>query len=159
MRLAPHIGIAAALFFMACTGAQHSTRDALEPIPDGVGTLVVEIEGLRNVEGGIALSVYRSAEGFPDDTSTVFRSAQRELTGGATPVFRFDDLQFGHYAISILHDENGNGELDTSLLGVPSEGFGFSNNPRIGFGAPSFESCRFRFDGPEITISISMKYF
>lgn len=159
MRLAPHIGIAVGLFITACSGTKQPASEMLEPITDGAGTLVVEIEGLRNIEGSISLSLFRSAQGFPDDTAAVFRSATQQLTGDATPVFRFGDLQYGHYAISILHDENENGELDTNLLGVPSEGFGFSNNPRIGFGAPSFESCRFRFEGLEITLSISMKYF
>ncbi len=159
MRRAPHIGLAVAMFVTACSGTQHSARDTLEPIAEGVGTLVVQIEGLRNMEGSIALSVFRSAAGFPDDTGTVFRSATQELTGEATPVFHFDTLHYGHYAISILHDENGNGTMDTGFLGVPSEGFGFSNNPRIGFGAPSFESCRFRFDGPEMTLRITLRYF
>ncbi len=159
MRLAPHICIAVALWFTACSGTKHSASDMSVPIADGVGTLVVEIEGLRNVEGRIALSVFRSAAGFPDDSGAVFRSATQELTGDAPPVFRFDGLQYGHYAISILHDENQNGALDTNFLGVPTEGFGFSNDPRIGFGAPSFESCRFSFDGTEVTLSISMKYF
>ncbi|UCD25827.1 MAG: DUF2141 domain-containing protein, partial [Gemmatimonadota bacterium] len=48
---------------------------------------------------------------------------------------------------------------DTGLLGVPTEGFGFSNNPRIGFGAPSFESCRIRFDQPEVVLTIDMMHF
>ena len=55
----------------------------------------------------------------------------------------FGDLGPGTYAISAMHDENGNGRLDT-FLGIPREGFGFSRNPRIGFGPPRFDQVRFQ---------------
>ena len=59
--------------------------------------------------------------------------------------WRIDDLPFGRYAISAYHDENGNGELDTGLFGIPSEDYGFSNNARGGFGPPDFADAAFDF--------------
>ncbi len=62
------------------------------------------------------------------------------------------------YAISAIHDENGNRQLDRSLIGVPTEGFGFSHNPRILFGPPSFAKARFDATR-ETTQTIRMRYF
>jgi len=133
--------------------------ELLEPVPEGVGTLVVEVGGVRNANGTLNVSLFSSAEGFPDDSTQVFRSASSVLSEEETLVFRFERLEFGVYAVSILHDENDNGSMDTNFLGVPREGFGFSNNPRIGFGAPSFNACGFRFDTNATTLSVQVRYF
>ena len=47
-----------------------------------------------------------------------------------------EDLAPGRYALSAFHNENDNGELDTNLLGVPSEGYGFGNDASAAFGPP-----------------------
>ncbi len=49
----------------------------------------------------------------------------------------------GEYAVKIIHDENSNGKLDTNFLGIPREGFGFSNNAKPGMGPPAFEKSKF----------------
>jgi uncharacterized protein (DUF2141 family) len=133
--------------------------EPLAPVPAGTGTLILEITGLRDTAGQIHASIFKSEDGFPRDTTAVFASATLDLTAKEGVVLRFTNLEFGYYAIAVLHDKNGNGTMDTGLLGVPSEGFGFSNNPRIGFGAPSFESCRFRFDRKEVVLPIEILHF
>jgi uncharacterized protein (DUF2141 family) len=148
-----------AIALSACSSSQQVVPDLAEPVAAGSGSLIVEIEGLRNVEGAINLSLFRTSEGFPDDTASVFRSGTLALADNPNPVFRFEGLGYGNYAVTILHDENDNGSMDTGFLGVPTEGFGFSNNPRIGFGPPSFESCRFRFDSTEFRLRITIRYF
>ena len=156
---AKRLTITFALALGACSSAPRTTSDLVASIPEGSGSLTIEIDGLRNASGTINLSLFDTADGFPNDTAHVLRSASQELTDKTGPVFRFDGLDYGNYAVSILHDENGNGEMDTGFLGVPSEGFGFSNNPGIGFGAPSFESCRFRFAIPQLTLRVAIRYF
>jgi len=63
----------------------------------------------------------------------------------------------GDYAVSVIHDENGDGQLN-KMLGIPREGFGFSRNPRIHFGPPGFEACRFPVTGAGAREVIRMKY-
>jgi len=90
-------------------------------------------------------------DNFPacvDDADAVTRSVP-----AATPALRFDGLPLGTYAIAVIHDENNNSRLDT-LAGIPREGFGFSRNPPIRFGAPRFAAVRDAFaanftDAPE----------
>ncbi len=41
-------------------------------------------------------------------------------------------------AVSAYHDENDNSRLDKSSFGIPTERYGFSKNPKRGFGPPKF---------------------
>lgn len=101
--------------------------------------LDIDIENLRNREGVLRVCLTRAAEHFPDcsdDPAALKRSVSASsprLSLGVVP---------GHYAMAIVHDENGNGELDT-MLGIPREGFGFSRNPKIRFGPPKFAEAGF----------------
>ena len=70
---------------------------------------------------------------------------------------RFDGLPSGNYAIALIHDENSNNKLDTSF-GIPREGFGFSRNPVIRFGPPSFASAQFAVSTGATDETIKVKY-
>ncbi|MBL7851270.1 MAG: DUF2141 domain-containing protein [Cyclobacteriaceae bacterium] len=70
----------------------------------------------------------------------------------------FDNVEPGEYAASIIHDTNGNLKLDTNFLGIPREGFGFSNDAMGTFGPPSFDKAKFTVAGP-VVIRIKAKYF
>jgi len=70
----------------------------------------------------------------------------------------FADLPSGNYAIALFHDENGNGRIDTRF-GIPTEGVGFSNNPRMWFGPPSFSAAHFAVTNQPIGETVRLKYF
>lgn len=57
-------------------------------------------------------------------------------------IYTFEGLKAGIYAISIFHDENDNGKLDTNFIGIPTEPYGFSNNAKGMFGPPDFKDCQ-----------------
>jgi uncharacterized protein (DUF2141 family) len=69
-----------------------------------------------------------------------------------------ENLEPGKYSFRYFHDENMNEKLDTNWLGIPKEGFGFSNDPKITFGPPSFEKTLFELEGSEVMTS-KPKYF
>jgi len=71
--------------------------------------------------------------------------------------FVFSELEAGNYAVSVVYDEDGNGELNTGFLGIPSEPVGFSNNAKATFGPPSFDDASFAFPQSE-NISISLSH-
>jgi uncharacterized protein (DUF2141 family) len=64
----------------------------------------------------------------------------------------------GVYAIAAYHDENGNQKLDRGLTGLPTEGFGFSNNPSTFFGIPAFGSVRLNVPKPNLATTIKLRY-
>jgi uncharacterized protein (DUF2141 family) len=70
---------------------------------------------------------------------------------------QFDNLPSGTYALALIHDENGNGKLDT-MMGIPREGFGFSKNPVIRFGPPSFKSAGVVIVSGRSDESVKIKY-
>jgi len=70
----------------------------------------------------------------------------------------FADIKLGNYAVSVLHDENQNKDLDTNMLGIPKEGYGFSNNVTGVIGPPSFRKARFHVPARGSSITINMKY-
>jgi uncharacterized protein (DUF2141 family) len=110
---------------------------------------------MRNMNGQVHICLTRSAEHFPDcagDPAAIKRSMPTDHA------VRFAiDAPPGAYALSVIHDENGNGRLDTRL-GIPREGFAFSNNPRIWFGPPSFASARFQLSPGGTALNVQMKY-
>jgi uncharacterized protein (DUF2141 family) len=102
--------------------------------------LHVELENLRNHKGTVRVCLTRVPKHFPDCTDDPAALNQSISASGDAVVFR--NIAAGRYAVAIVHDENGNGELDT-MLGIPREGFGFSRNPKIGFGPPKFAAAGF----------------
>jgi uncharacterized protein (DUF2141 family) len=70
----------------------------------------------------------------------------------------FEDIPPGRYALAVIHDENMNGKLDTKGLGIPTEGYGFSNDVKGLFGAPAFSAASFAYDGRNLDLTISLQY-
>ena len=122
--------------------------------------LKVSVEGLRSSSGQVLICVF-SAESsdpslFPDcEKGKPVKAAKASIAGGKA-VVTFNGLKDGVYAVAIIHDENGNGALDTNLLGIPAEGVGVSTNPRL-FGKPKFADGKFNVIG-NTSISIESKY-
>ena len=122
-------------------------------------TLRIHVDGLRNGKGNIGTVVYRSAAGWPEDTSKAFRVGPAPIDAdghGGTAVWK--DLQPGDYAVAAIHDENSNAKLDKNLLGIPKEGFGFANNPHVGWGPPPFKAAVVHVGCPETEIAIHLQY-
>ena len=78
------------------------------------------------------------------------------IDGAGEASLAFRNLEPGHYGISIIYDEDSDGELDLNLLGIPSEGFGFSNNARASFGPPKWNRVRFQVKEPSTSIDIRL---
>lgn len=106
-------------------------------------TLSVHLKGFNDNKGNIVLSVYDSPEHFRKQALQVLRVPT--ATAQHQPITL--SLPAGTYAISVYQDANANGKIDRNLIGIPTELGGFSNNPRIVMGPPSFKRCAFRLEG------------
>ncbi|MDZ3832370.1 MAG: DUF2141 domain-containing protein [Sphingopyxis sp.] len=101
------------------------------------------------------MCITTNAKAFPDcskDSGSV-RMAVKATDAGA---FRAAVLRAGTYAIAVVHDENSNNKMDKALF-LPREGFGFSRNPTITTGPPSFKAASFVVNG-DVNQTIRMKY-
>ncbi len=105
------------------------------------GDLEITVEGIRNDEGNVMVALHDESgrEGFPGANGAIAAQWMRAAPGSLR--FVFLDLPPGQYAVAVFHDENGNDELDTNLLGIPTEGTGFSRNAQGNFGPPSFNDA------------------
>jgi uncharacterized protein (DUF2141 family) len=112
--------------------------------------MVVEVDGLRSSKGCVRGALFASAEGFPSNAKTAFRTATAELRDNRCQLV-FDDVRAGMYAIAVHHDENSDGKVNTNLLGIPKEGFGMSKIDRLSIKdfKPDFDRSRFEFRGRE----------
>jgi len=113
-------------------------------------TLRVECEGAKAGTGQAMFSLYSSEETFLKESS---RSLVADIDSEGRAVFAIEDLEAGVYAVSVLHDVNGNGKVDTNFLGIPKEPLGMSNNAKGRFGPPKWKDSKFEFTG-DLTIKI-----
>ena len=116
---------------------QHSSAQEEQAAP--TGTVKLEVGGLAGASGSIYVAVY-------DDESTwlsdeVFLSKEIDIQSSLDGEFVIGEIELplGEYAISIFHDSNGNGELDTNFIGLPKEPVALSNNAKAKFGPPKYE--------------------
>jgi uncharacterized protein (DUF2141 family) len=114
-------------------------------------------DGLRNGDGLLAVTLYA-------DVPSKFLAKKGSLyvgrvnaNAGTTRACIFLPST-GVYAVALYHDENANQKFDRSMIGLPAEGYGFTNNPPTLAGLPSFRSVRINVPRPGLTTRIHMKY-
>jgi len=108
-------------------------------------SITLHVNGVQAGNGPVAIGVFNGAGSFPDmvqKTTGVWVTAQ-----GTNVSYCFEGIPSGEYAVAVYQDLNGNKKLDKNFLGAPSEPHGFSNNPRRGFGPPTFEAANFQVNG------------
>lgn len=106
--------------------------------------LMVTIHQVRSAAGVISVAVYDSAMSFLMEGAQI-ASADVMAMPGDTPVV-FMDLPPGIYAVAAFHDENASGMFDTNFLGLPIEGYGFSNRAMALLGPPAFTDAAVQVD-------------
>lgn len=115
------------------------------------GELAVIVNNVEDVEGNISAVLYDTEGGFLEKgTEIVQKVANKE---SVTLIFK--NVKAGTYAVSVIHDQNSDGELDKGMFGIPTEPYGFSNDATGSFGPPTYEDSSFDFSGTK-TIEITL---
>jgi uncharacterized protein (DUF2141 family) len=122
---------------------------------DARGVLTIDVGNVRVAKGNVHVDVCPEAQ-FLKDNCPWAGNARARL--GDTRV-TVANLPAGRYAVQAFLDENGNGEVDRALFGIPKEGVGFSNDAKIRLGPPKFAEAVFAFDGNARTIRLNLRYF
>lgn len=127
----------------------------LGPSPQPRDEVIIIVQELKNSEGSVRVGLFDNDDDF---LKRPIAGKVASINSGVAKVV-FSDLKPGKYAISVIHDENKNGKLDTNGIGIPREGFAFGNNAMGMFGPPSFSKASITVgDGP-ITQTLRMRYF
>ncbi|MBM3432088.1 MAG: DUF2141 domain-containing protein [Bacteroidetes bacterium] len=119
-------------------------------------TLIVSISGIQITQGRILYSLYSSADGFPDNPQKAYRSGFVNVTERALSL-NIASLPPGTYALSVIHDQNGDGRLNVNFVGIPTEPLGFSNKVMGAFGPPKFSKARFTLQPGKNEIPIRLR--
>ena len=133
------------------------------------GELRITVDGIRSAHGTVLIGLYDSPASFgkavevsakeaflidPDRFAAVALRANAALKSAVV----FSNVQPGRYATIAFHDENGNGKLDKSFLGIPTEPYGFSNNVQGFLGPPTFDDAAMALGDSNEAIGITLVY-
>lgn len=121
-------------------------------------TLTVEIDGLKQTKGQICYSLFTQSQGFPESTDKALQ-AECIPVREKSPVLIIENLQMGNYALAVFHDANVDGELNRNFLGIPREGFGFSQNPQIKTSPPSFGDSVVVITESKTNLQVQLRHF
>lgn len=114
--------------------------------------LTVKVFGVKANKGQVVASIFNTADHF---LKSPLRTRTQSIGKNGEVQFEFSDLSPGTYAVSVVYDEDNNGELNTGFMGIPTELVGFSNNAKGFMGPPSFEKASFVFSSDQV-IEISL---
>lgn len=103
--------------------------------------LTINISNVKSLNGEIVIGIFNTENNFLKNGAAV--KNYTIAVDGATETIVIKDLPKGDYAISLYHDENSDGKCNRNFIGIPKEGYGFSNNIKPKLSAPSYKDCKF----------------
>jgi uncharacterized protein (DUF2141 family) len=118
--------------------------------------LTITVDGMRNLNGRIQLFLYNQAEDHLI-TEKAYKAFQIEVDGPEVSK-TLQNIPAGEYSLGLFHDENQDAICNLNFLGIPREGYGFSQNYKIFLRAPNFEETKFKVAG-DTYLRISVTYF
>lgn len=141
---------------LLAAGAPAAAEEACAGKPSA-NRLTVQVNGVRASQGQMAVTLY------PDDSKRFLAPKGKLLRQRVKAVAPSTSTCFylpgaGTYAIAVYHDANADEDFNRNAVGMPTEGFGFSNDPSTRLGLPTFNSVRFTVRGGESRIAIQMRY-
>ena len=140
MRILPLLSLTACLLFHTAPGVAADLR--------------IKVAGIEDQKGQVRVALFTSAEDFAADRQ---QAGYFELVAGGSIEVVFTGLAPGRYGITLFHDENGNEKLDTNLVGLPTEPFGFSRDARGSFGPPKFDDFALEIGTENVAVEISLQ--
>ncbi len=133
------------IFLILLSGASQNT-----------GIIDLHIQGAKSDEGVVRILVFNSEKGYPDKPELAVKSFSIKVVNRKSFI-RIENLKPGKYAISVIHDADENGELNTNPFGYPLEKYGFSNNAKAYFSAPAFSKAAFELKNEVKNITIQLR--
>lgn len=120
------------------------------------GSITITIKGIENKGGIMMIALFKEDDKFlktPSFSQEVTISTETEIE------VVFSSIPYRKYALSIFHDLNENGELDSNMIMIPKEPIGFSNDYFPKFGPPKFKNAAFDLDQVEIHMTVNLKSY
>jgi uncharacterized protein (DUF2141 family) len=132
---------------------------ASSPSADSASGIRVVVKGLRTNDGRVDCGLFKGPDGFPRVRAKAFRTmtVQKHQQVG---VCDFTGVPAGTYAATVLDDTNMNGKMDFNFIGLPTKGYGFSNDAKATLSPPSFSAASFSYSGEgSLEVPINIVYW
>ena len=139
---------------MARAGLYGAVLSLLLALPAVAATVEVVVTGVRNDHGDVRVAICSRPRFLQPDCEHVGQAPARR----GEVVVRIDNVPPGTWAAQAFHDEDRDGKIGTNLLGLPTEGLGFSNDARFRFGPPSFDDAAFRLSPAGGRVRVPLRY-
>lgn len=117
-------------------------------------TLTVTVTNIPGAKGNLLVGVYNSPSSFTG--KPLPESPKVPLTSADSVTAKIEGLKPGTYAVAVIQDLNGNGELDRNAFGMPQEPLAFSVIKKIPKGKPSFKACSFEIKDEDVALTIPL---
>ncbi len=102
--------------------------------------IAFNIKGVNSNNGKLYVQLFSGEQAYNSENPVAATIVKAKIGDSR---ITFNDVDPGEYALRFYHDENDNGELETNLLGLPTEGYGFSNDAKPNFGPVSYQAIKF----------------
>jgi len=119
-------------------------------------SIKINVTNINSAKGAVLAALYNSDKGFPGEGETALLFVKGIPQNGKCLIV-IENIPPGTYAVALFHDINGDKKLNTNWLGIPKEGYGFSNNASKMFSAPSFKQASFSHTN-ETNLEIRLRY-
>jgi len=120
-------------------------------------TITVAVRNFKNNNGTCLICLYNNADAFVGKGEPLRKL--KVSVSGKTASAVFEGLPAGTYAISVIHDANNNNQFDTNFIGIPTEGYGASQNKLPFAAAPKFDDNKFSVgNNASASVNIRLRY-
>ena len=114
--------------------------------------IIVEVKNTENDEGKMFFALHDNEDDF---LKKEIRGQVKAIKNGSSMVI-FKNVPAGMYAVSVFHDENDDGKLDTNSFGIPNEAYGCSNNAKGFMGPPKWKNAKFELKDKDQYLVINL---
>ncbi|MGB4654856.1 MAG: DUF2141 domain-containing protein [Bacteroidales bacterium] len=129
-------------------------------ISQNLGKVEINFTNLKNNDGVLFIALYESSPNRFNSSNLTFKKGCAEINKDNTAKFVFENITPGKYAVAVLHDANNDGKMNSNVIGLPKEGFGFSTNPKVLTRSPRMDECEFLVEANKTThLTIKLIYF
>lgn len=119
----------------------------------------VRVTNIRNVKGQLYVAFFQCDSSFSAEVPVWKKLYNKSAIKDKTFSFNVP-LPPGRYGLTLLDDENGDGKMNYNLIGLPKEGFGFSNYKHKGIRKPKFKQFSFDVEpNQKVAVTVEMCYF
>ena len=119
-------------------------------------TATITVNNLQKKNGTLYIAWYNTAATYDSGNNHKY-GKMVQVNGKSTAAVTFSGVRYGKYAIAVFLDENKNGKLDRSFLGIPKEKYGSSNNVFPAMRRSTFQEASISISSPAASLTINLK--